>query len=223
MSTNSQAPRGANGYLSWLEEHIFLYRPRTLAGIFLSGAEPAAPLGALPSFAPVIYLLFACCHSRATHSSPREDAPGVEKADPARSGCLWRTPRPQPMGWARVREVKVQARGLRLAPPLPSPPSQPAPPATLQTQPCYQGLPWWHVVCWWVVIKHIYLQFLSLAHHPRPDMAPNTAGFVRLAAAGAGRGLLLYAKRLQKKLKYNNRKTGFPQPREMLKGQTANE
>lgn len=50
----------------------------------------------------------------------------------------------------------------------------PSPSAPLQSQPGYQGLPRWHVVCWWVVIKYIYLQFLELAHHPRPAMWPWT-------------------------------------------------
>ena len=66
-----------------MEEHIFLDWPSTLLAIFLSGAEPAAPLGALFYFALFICVLFACYHSRATHSSRREVARGVENADSA--------------------------------------------------------------------------------------------------------------------------------------------
>lgn len=115
------------------------------------------------------------------------------------------------MGWARVREVKVQARGSPLAPPpLPSPPSRPPPPATPRTPPGSQGLPSWHAVCGWVVIKYIYLQFLELAHHPRLRRARNTARFVPLAAAGPAGAQRSGLAHFPQKFTAENGKAGFP-------------
>jgi hypothetical protein len=117
--------------LSESEEHIFRNWPRASPGRLAKRAESAAPLG--PAYLRPIISPSSAAQLLVTSLSRREDAQGVGTAGPARSCGPLRTPRPQPMGWARVREVKVQAQASPLTPLLLSLPSQPPPLATLQS------------------------------------------------------------------------------------------